>query len=82
MTTLRPKKGHHGWSCDIEADYRPDMAKNILHEYEKPEGEREVSRIVGLHPAVASVGTFSRVKIWQSIFKLDFDAHFYGISGH
>jgi hypothetical protein len=54
MTTLRPKKGHHGWSCDIEADYRPDMAKNILHEYEKPEREREVSRIVGLHPAVAS----------------------------
>jgi hypothetical protein len=54
MTTFRPKKGHHGWSCDIEEDYRPNIAKNILFEYEKPACEREVSRIVGLYPAVAS----------------------------
>jgi len=55
-TPLRAKKekGQRGWSCDIEADYCPDIAKNILLEYEKPQEERDTSRMVGLYAAVAS----------------------------
>jgi hypothetical protein len=51
---LQPKKGHSGWSCDIQADYCPDIAKNILLKYQKPEGEREASRTAGLQAAVTS----------------------------
>jgi len=50
-TTLRPKKGHHGWSCNIKANYHPDIAKSIIHEYEKP--VRRKSQIVGLARALA-----------------------------
>ncbi|OAX34690.1 hypothetical protein K503DRAFT_868760 [Rhizopogon vinicolor AM-OR11-026] len=54
-TLLRAKeeKGQRGWSCNIEADYCPDIAKNILLEYEKPQEERDTSRMVGLCAAVA-----------------------------
>ena len=53
-TTFRPKKHHRGWSCDIEADYCPDIAKDIVAEYRKPARMRELSRSVGLYTALAS----------------------------
>ncbi|OJA12500.1 hypothetical protein AZE42_12108 [Rhizopogon vesiculosus] len=55
-TLLRAKKekGQCGWSCNIETDYCPDIAKNILLEYEKPHEERDTSRMVGLCAAVTS----------------------------
>ena len=52
-TKLRPGPGD-GWSCEIEKDYRPEIAKGFLDEYQKPREERRASQMVGLHAAVIS----------------------------
>ncbi|KAJ8584063.1 hypothetical protein M405DRAFT_482826 [Rhizopogon salebrosus TDB-379] len=51
MTTLRPEKGQRGWSCDIEADYCPDLAKHILSQ---DPNRRDPPQLIGLRPAAAS----------------------------
>jgi len=50
MTKLRPEEGQRGWSCDIEADYCPDLANHILSQ----DPHRRGQEIIGLHPAAAS----------------------------
>ncbi|OJA13088.1 hypothetical protein AZE42_09242 [Rhizopogon vesiculosus] len=52
-TKLQPKVDD-GWSCQIDNDYCPDIAKSFLLEYRKPREERKVSQMVGLHAAVIS----------------------------
>jgi len=52
-TYLGPKKGHHGWSCDIEANYCSSIAMDVFLECRKPREERKISQMLGLGEAVA-----------------------------
>ncbi|OJA12894.1 hypothetical protein AZE42_12237 [Rhizopogon vesiculosus] len=48
LLQAKKEKGQRGWSCNIEVDYCPDIAKNILLEYEKPQEEKDILRMVGV----------------------------------
>ncbi|KAG2144478.1 hypothetical protein DEU56DRAFT_789791 [Suillus clintonianus] len=47
-TSLRPRDGHQGCSCDIEEDYHPEIAKNILLKHKKLREEMDRSQALGL----------------------------------